>query len=77
MVGIPRPKKGENPLQAGLLPCDLFTPVNLERNEEDGSLDFVDNCDGCHKKEEEELQFCDQETANVLSETYESICSTL
>jgi hypothetical protein len=83
VVGIPRPKKGENPLQAGNLPCNLFTPIDLERNEfefatkDDGSADFVDNCDGCYQKEEEELQFCDQDTANVLSETYESICSTL
>jgi hypothetical protein len=84
VVGIPRPKKGENPLQAGSLPCNLFTPIDLEHapgcefaTKEDGSVDFVDNCDGCYQKEEEELQFCDQETANVLSETYESICSTL
>jgi hypothetical protein len=82
VVGIPRPKKGESPLQAGSLPCNLFTPIDLEHapgcefaTKEDGSVDFVDNCDGCYQEEEKELQFCDQETANVLSETYESICS--
>jgi hypothetical protein len=60
----------------------LFTPIDLEHapwcefsTKEDGSVDLVDNCDGCYQEEEKELQFCDQETANVLSKTYESICS--